>query len=477
MGSVNESRSVGVKERKNMQNNKAKAFTEEKLKANIEAEEKLIGYLLSRPRAVSRVADYLLPAHFFRVAHEDIYKAMLKLYHQERSCMVDNVIDELERQNKLEEAGGRGDILFLANRFIDGDVEEYAINVIHKAKMRRLSYAASEILTMAVNEDDDAVDRAQQLIFEIAMESDTKRTMTFAEALTEYMEDLRQRRQDALEGIAHGLPTGFTDLDRTLGGLQPSTLYTIGALTGYGKSAFATNIALNVAIRFKHVMLVSLEMSHKEIVQRVLGMDAELDQSALRDANPEMLTDDIMRSLEIRAKSLEKCGIKIEDHAYSINDICAKVKRVHAREPLDLVIVDYLQLIEALETRNKNVTRAQEVADLSRRLKRLAQELEVPIIVLVQLNRKVEDRGEQIPKLYDINESGGIARDSDVVMFLYSTAEEMQKREENKVYQINVKVAKNRNGRLHEVALVFSPRIMKFKNHYAEEKEEDVFSL
>ncbi len=462
-----------------MQNHKtaSQTFTEERIKANIEAEEKLLACILDRPRTLSRVADYLKPEHFYRHAHQIIYSALLKLYQQERDCHVDNVIDELERQDKLEQVGGRGQVLFLSTGFAVGDVEDYAENVIHKAKMRRLGYAASEILAKAMNEDDDAIDYAQQLIFDIAMESDTTATLTFAEALAEYMADLKQRRQDVLDGNALGLPTGFTELDQTLGGLQPSSLYTIGALTGYGKSAFATNIALNVAIKTKHVMLVSLEMSHKEIVQRVLGMDAEMDQSGLRDANPDILTDEVMRSLEIRAKSLEKCDIKIEDHAYSISDICAKVKRVHSRKPLDLIIVDYLQLIETIETKNKSATRAQEIADLSRRLKRLAQELEVPVIILVQLNRKVEDRQEQIPKLSDINESGGIARDSDVVMFLYSTAEEMQKREENKMYQINVKVAKNRNGRLHEIALVFSPRIMKFKNSYTEDKEEDVFSL
>ena len=454
-----------------MQDNNSQTF-----KANIEAEEKLLTRILSRPRLMSSVVDYLKPEHFYRDAHATIYKAILKLYQQERKCHADNVIDELERQGTLEEVGGRGRVLFLSEAFADGDVEDYAENIIHKAKMRRLSYAASEILTMAVNEEEEAIERAQQLIFEIAMEADMKQTMTFAEALTEYMADLKQRRQDVLDGKALGLPTGFTDLDKTLGGLQPSSLYTIGALTGYGKSAFATNIALNVAIKAKHAMLISLEMSHKEIVQRVLGMDAEMDQSALRDANPDVLTKEVMSSLEIRAKSLEQCDIKIEDHAYSISDICAKVKRTHSRKPLDLIIVDYLQLIESIETKNKSVTRAQEVADLSRRLKRLAQELEVPVIVLVQLNRKVEDRQEQVPKLSDINESGGIARDSDVVMFLYSTAEQMQKREENQVYQINVKVAKNRNGRLHEIALVFSPRIMKFKNHYTEEAE-DVFSL
>lgn len=461
-----------------MQNDKTatQVFNEDRIKSNIEAEEKLLTRILSRPRLLSSVVDYLKPEHFYRNAHETIYRALLKLYQQERKCHVDNVIDELERQSKLEEVGGRSHVLFLSSAFVDGDVEDYAINIIHKSKMRRLSYAASEILTMAVNEEEDAIERAQQLIFEIAMESDTKSTLTFAEALTEYMADLKQRRQDVLDGKALGLPTGFPDLDQTLGGLQPSSLYTIGSLTGYGKSSFATNIALNTAVRSKHVMLVSLEMSHKEIVQRVIGMDAEMDQSALRDANPDVLTNEVMSSLEIRAKRLEQCDIKIEDHAYSIGDICAKVKRVHSRKPLDLIIVDYLQLIESIETKNKTTTRAQEVADLSRRLKRLAQEMEIPVIVLVQLNRKVEDRQEQVPKLSDINESGGIARDSDVVMFLYSTAEEMKKREENNVYQITVKVAKNRNGRLHEINLVFSPRIMKFKNHYAEEAE-NVFSI
>ena len=160
MGSLNESRPVGVKERKNMQNGKTakQAFTEERIKANIEAEEKLLACILDRPRTLSRVADYLKPEHFYRNAHQTLYQALLKLYRQERDCHVDNVIDELERQNKLEEVGGRGDILFLASGFAPGDVEEYAINIIHKAKMRRLSYAASEILTKAMNEDDDAID-------------------------------------------------------------------------------------------------------------------------------------------------------------------------------------------------------------------------------------------------------------------------------------------------------------------------------
>jgi replicative DNA helicase len=434
-------------------------FTEEKLQANTEAEEKVLCCLLDNPRAISKVVDYLKSDHFFRDTHRTIYKAFVKLYQQERLCSVDNIIDELERRGRLEEVGGRGHLLFLANAFAQDGVEAHAENVIHKAKMRRLSYAASEILKLALDEDDNAMERAQQIIFEIAMETDMSQTITFTEALAEYMTDLKKRRQEAKDGAAQGLPTGYVDLDRLLGGLQPGALCTVGALTGFGKSALSTNIALNIAIQSKHVMLVSLEMSHKEIVQRILATDAEIDQSSLRDAT---LDDQEMYSLEIRAKRLQQCDIKIEDRAYSIGDICAKVKRVHSRKKLDLIIVDYLQLIETIETRNKNTTRAQEVADLSRRLKRLAQELQIPVMVLVQLNRKVEDRQEQIPKLSDINESGGIARDSDVVMFLYSTAEEIVKRENNEPYQITVRVAKNRNGRLHEINLMFCPRITKF---------------
>lgn len=458
----------------------AQRFEQERVQASIEAEQNTLGCLLGSPFAMAKVIDILTPEHFYRDAHRSIYQAMLYLCQQEHTCNSINVADELERRGLLEEVGGLSYLRELENlpATVEG-VDEHVYKVIRKAVMRNLTYAAGEIATMALHEEDNAVDRAMELVSQIAIGASTDSVEPFADVVDEFLMELRQRRMDVQNDVARGLPTGYPELDRLIGGLQPGAVYAVGALTGFGKSAFALNVALNIALmpplagQSKHILFCSLEMSKLEIIQRALSVRAEIDQSLLRDGT---LSDVEMRAAEVAAQGMRHCDIKLDDRSYTINAICAKAKRLHAQKKLNLIVVDYLQLIDASAER-KNTTRAEEVGEMSRQLKRLAQELNIPIIALVQLNRKVEERQDQEPKLADINESGGVGRNSDVVIFLYGKKEELEKREKSQAFAMTVKVAKARSGRLGEVNLLFAPRITKFREHtletaYAETAEE-----
>ena len=444
--------------------NPVQNYLEERYHADREAEQNLLTCLLANPYAMQIVADTLQSDHFSSDNNMLIYQAMHKLYGQDRLPTIENVADELDRVGKLDEIGGKIHLYELSDglAILDGIDDALAI-VLRKATMRKLKYAAQQIAVFAEQEDDDAAEKALQLIYDINLGNDTSQAISFADAVTDYIRDLDQRCEDARNGVAQGIPTRYTDFDHMTGGLQKASLITLGALTGFGKSAFALNVALNIALSSsaKRILFFSLEMRHQEIVQRALSIDAEIDQTALRDG---LIDETALMKVRASARRLAQCDIRLDDRSYGINAICNRAKREHARKPLDLIILDYLQLVEAETKKNGNAsTRAQEVADLSRRLKRLAQELDIPVIALVQLNRKVEERQEQEPKLADINESGGIARDSDVVAFLYSTKEEIENREKNVPYHIFLKVAKNRNGRLGTVTLQFNPRLTKFR--------------
>lgn len=452
--------------------NIVQAHTKEKFMAAVQTEEDVLSCLLNNPRSIQKVAELLKPEHFWRDVNATVYKVMLHLYHQDRKCNIFNVEDELERQGKMAEiveAAGYGFLTTLMAREVAFNVEDPARVVIRKAKMRNLKYAIAEIAQLAEDEDEDAVEKSLKLISDVALDTDSGNVTSFADAVDEYMADLWQRREDYENGIAHGLPTGFPDLDKLLGGLQPSRLYTLGALTGYGKSALAINVALNIALKAKHVMMISLEMPKSEIIQRALSIYAEKDQTTLRDAN---LDQNAYDTLRIHANRLRQCKIDLDDASYSINAMVSNIKRVHAHEKLDLIVVDYLQLVENTE-KSRNSNRAQEVAEISKQLKRLAMKLEVPVLALVQLNREVERQQEQEPKLADINESGGIARDSDVVMFIWSMKDQMERRERAQMYQVIVKVAKNRNGRMGNATLLFAPRITKFRDLDVQNMEPD----
>lgn len=443
-------------------NGAAQSFVQEQWKANTEAEQKVLSCLLYNPNTIKKVVDILKPDHFSRDAHQSIYRAMVTLYTKERRVSIDNLTDELDRVGKIEEIGR--DYLYKLADALDalGDVDDAARIVIRKHTMRQLIYAAQDITRIALEENDDALEQVEKIVYDIATGARSSHVLSFDDALDTYMTDLDRRREEATQGIARGLPTGYPDVDRLMGGMQPGNLIALGALTGFGKSAFALNVALSIIMNQKHVLFASLEMTSDEIIQRALSIEAEVDQSLLRDGT---LNDATYRSVKATRERMRGRKLDIDDTSFSIGEICATARRVHARQPLDLFVVDYLQLIESIETNGKSSsTRTEEIASISRRLKRLAQELNIPVMALVQLNRAVEHRQEHDPKLADINESGSIARDSNVVMFIYATKEEVEKRDRSEAHSVFVKVAKNRSGRMGEVSLGFVPRATKFIN-------------
>jgi replicative DNA helicase len=446
----------------------------EKLLANVEIEENILSCLLYCPRDVKYVVDTLRPEHFYREKHAVVYGIIVRLYQQGRRGDVDNVWDEIERQDASEKLDlDRG----LLDKWADyscnqmGDVCDYAAIVIRDATHRRLAQAAGEIAASAYARDEDAVEKAEKLIYEIAIGANSDRIPTFAEALDSYMADLDKRIEERKQGVANGLPTGFMELDKVIGGLQPGTLNTLAALTGFGKTAWALNVAVNIMQRAKRVLFFSLEMSRNELIQRVLSMEVPLDQTFLRDAE---LEGENLRKLKERAQGLRECDLNIDDQTFLLSSIKSKARQMHARKSLDLIVIDYLQMVQTVaDGRAKHETRAEEIAKLSREMKRMARELNIPILVLAQLNREVDKRQVKEPQLSDINESGGIARDSDTVMFIYANEEAMEKRKQCLIHEVTLKVAKSRNSRLDEVQLIFSPRITKFRNEYSEGQENE----
>lgn len=445
----------------------------EKILASPESEVSILSCLLDNPRAIQRVIDTLEPEHFYREKHAIVYRIMIGLYNQGRSCDIDNVWDELERQGKIEQMGiSRRDLIEMTDSLdILSSVEDYANIIIRKATMRRLALASAEIAASAYAEDESALEKAEKLIYEIATGANSDSIPTFAQALDEYMIDLEDRISNREQGIAHGIPMGLVDVDKTIGGLQPGTLNTLAALTGFGKTAFALNIAVNVMQNAKRVLFFSLEMRRIELVQRVLSMEACVDQTFLRDAEIDKVT---LQMLKARARALRECDLNIDDQTFLLSGIKSKARQMHARKPLDLLVIDYLQMVQTTpDGRAKHETRAEEIAKLSREMKRLACELNIPVLVLAQLNREVDKRQVKEPQLSDINESGGIGRDSDIVMFIYATEEEMEKRRRCEIHQVTLKVAKNRNGRVGEINLLFSPRITKFRNLEVEGMEDE----
>lgn len=445
----------------------------EKLLANIQAEQKILQLLLAYPRSIRNVVDTLQPEHFYRDKHALVYRTMVRLYQQSRTITTDNVWDEIGRMDRDSQVGiVWADMLDLSDSAgaAGENIEECAEIVIRKATMRRLAMAAAEIAASAYAEDDDAVERAEKLIYEIAIGANSESIPTFADALDSYIADLERRIDDREHGVANGLPTGFSGVDQVIGGLQPGTLNTLAALTGFGKTAFALNVAVNVIQYAKRVLFFSLEMGRNELIQRVLAMEVPIDQTFLRDGEVSKFQ---LKMLKDRAQGLRQCDFNIDDQTFLLPGIKSKARQMHARQPLDLLVIDYLQMVQATpDGRAKHETRAEEIAKLSREMKRLARELNIPVLVLAQLNRDVDKRQTKEPQLSDINESGGIARDSDTVMFIYATEEEMEKRKQCVPHEVTLKIAKSRNSRTDDVQLVFSPRITKFRNDYGESAEE-----
>ena len=423
-----------------------------------EAEESVIGAILLSEDAVNEVMDRIHPADFYVPAHQAIYEAMRELFDGSQPIDAVTVSEVLRRRGELEKIGG---VSYLA-RLVDivpstSNVVYYADIVEEHAKRRELIRAGSAVTDFAFSIDDEiaiVMDRAEQAVLGVA---DKRSAQTLLEVGPMFSVVLEQiEALEALGSDMTGLATGFTDIDRKLAGLQSANLVVIAARPAMGKSSLALNIATNVASQGDPVAIFSLEMSKEEIVQRILSSVGKVDSMKLRSGQLGALWQRVVDA----AGKMYKAPIFIDDSpVVSVTDIRAKCRRLKRKAGLALVVVDYLQLMEASNREN----RQQEISEITRNLKNLARELNVPIIAVSQLNRSLEAREDKRPRLSDLRESGAIEQDADVVMFIYRH-EYYHPEEQEKRGIAEVIVAKHRAGSTGPIEMTFQPEFTRFAN-------------
>ena len=435
---------------------------------NIDAEEAILGAILVNPACMNRVVEQLRPESFYKPAHRYVYEAMLQLYNGEDKIDIVSVSDVLNVNQKLELVGGRAFVNDLSYKTITtANVEYYAKIVQEKAIKRSLINAGSEIVTSGydLNPIEESLELAEKLIFDIASQKASKSLLPIKDIVYDAYAKIEERYNN--KGKLTGVATQFYDLDTLMNGLQKSDLIILAARPAMGKTAFALNIAQNVALRSNvPVAVFSLEMSKDQLVQRLLCSEAEVDTQRLKTGN--MQAKD-WEKIAIAMNNLSESKIYIDDTAgCTITDLRAKCRRLAmAEKDLGLIVIDYLQLIEGTGRED----RMQQISSISRGLKILAKELNVPIIALSQLSRAVESRTDKRPMLSDLRESGSIEQDADIVMFIYrdeyyknaNDDEELSEKAANKG-EAEIIVAKHRNGPVGTIKLLFQSNITKFKN-------------
>lgn len=435
---------------------------------NIEAEEAILGAILVNPACMNRIVEHLRPESFYKPAHRYVYEAMLQLYNGEDKIDIVSVSDVLNVNQKLELVGGRAFVNDLSyNTITTANVEYYAKIVQEKAIKRSLINAGSEIVSSGydVNPIEESLEQAEKLIFDIASQKASKSVVPIKDIVFNVYASIEERANN--KGQLTGVSTGFYDLDTYTNGLQKSDLIILAARPAMGKTAFALNIAQNIALREKvPVAIFSLEMSKTQLAQRLMCSEAEVDTQRIKTGN--MQAKD-WEKLAAASSSLSEAKIYIDDTAgCTITDLRAKCRRLAmAEKDLGLIVIDYLQLIEGTGRED----RMQQISGISRGLKILAKELNVPILALSQLSRAVEGRTDKRPMLSDLRESGSIEQDADIVMFIYrdeyyksaNTDEEEVEKAANKG-EAEIIIAKHRNGPVGNVKLLFQGSITKFKN-------------
>jgi len=425
---------------------------------NVEAEQSVLGSLLIDRDAIIRIAPFLRPEDFYRESHAQIYQAILDLFEQRQPADFITLCDLLERRGHLEAVGGPAYITSLLNAVPTSiHVEHYAHIVELAALRRRLIDAAGKIARLAYEEDreiDDVIDRSEACLFEVTERRQAGDLVPLRRILDSYydrVEYLQQHRDELV-----GLPTGFVDLDRMLGGLQRSDLVIIAARPGVGKTSFALNIAQHAALKSRAVIaFFTLEMSGEQLVQRLISGETGIDSRRLMTAD---IQDIEWERFAKATGDLSETLIFVDDTASPTPlEIRSKCRRLAAEYDLDLVIIDYLQLMSG-GTRIEN--RQQEISYISRSLKGLARELHVPVVALSQLSRAVESRQDKRPILSDLRESGSIEQDADIVMFIHR--EEVYDELTDRRNIADIIVAKHRNGPTGQISLRFAKEQTKF---------------
>lgn len=418
---------------------------------NIDAEISTLGALLLDTDAIMKVADVLKPDDFYRPDHGQIYEHMLGLFEKRTPIDLVTVAGELERTKQLDHIGGMAKLSSLVSSVATAaNVAHYATIVREKALLRRLIGAASTIGELGFQEErdvDELLDTAESTLFGVTQRYLKQNFISVRTILDDSFERLGMLAKQ--DGALRGIPTGFRQLDRLLGGMQRSDLLIIAARPSMGKTAFMLNIAEHVAIQQgKTVGIFSLEMSKEQLVDRLISSIGRVDSWKLR--NGQLSEDDMSNLIEAQAQ-LAEANLFIDDAPMaSVMEVRAKARRLQAEHGLDFVCIDYLQLMQGSARTQEN--RVQEVSEISRSLKALSKELNCPVVALSQLSRAVEARNDKRPMLSDLRESGSIEQDADVVMFLYREDYYNKNREEHSNL-LEVIVSKHRNGPTGDVKL------------------------
>jgi len=438
---------------------------------NLEAEASVLGSILIDSSSFIKVADFLKSSDFYSEKNQLVYSSIERLF--ERGSPIDlvTVAEELRRMKKFKSVGASYLSQLASSVASSAHIEEHAKIVADKAGLRRLISAASEIIEQSFNPEEPAdkiLDKAESMIFSVNQKYKRSDFISLHDALAETYERLERLHEKKSGGI-RGVPTGYSQLDNILSGFQPSDLIILAARPSVGKTSLALNIALNVAVKYNlPVAIFSLEMSKDQLIERLLCMDAQIDSWKMRTGR--LSDEDFVRLGESMGR-LSEAPIFIEDTPnLTLSEMRAKARRLQAENKISFVVVDYLQLMQGENSSYSDANRVQEISEISRGLKGLARELNVPVLALSQLSRAVEQRPRHIPQLSDLRESGSLEQDADVVMFIYR--EDYYDKESEKKNIAEILIRKHRHGPTGEVELYFVPEQLSFRTIEKRESEE-----
>lgn len=440
---------------------------------NTEAEASLLGSILIDSDAIVKIADSISPIDFFDKKHERIYEAMNQLYERHEAIDVLTLADTLKNNGQLDLIGGASYLTELTN-FVPtaAHVEQYADIVAQKSMRRRLISASQDMAGFGYDESkklSELIEEAETRLFEVSQHHVKQSVISLETILAESFDRLDDLHKDKKK--IRGIPTGFKDLDNTLAGFQRSDLVILAARPSMGKTALALNFAHNISVQSNEpVLIFSLEMSKEQLVDRLLSMESGVDAWALRTGN---LTDADFEKIGQAMGTLSEAQIFIDDTpGITVSELRTKARREAHKHKLGLIIVDYLQLMSGSSRFGSDGNRVQEISEISRGLKGVARELNVPVLALSQLSRSVENRSPQIPQLSDLRESGSIEQDADVVAFIYREEYYNPETDRKKITDIFIK--KHRNGPTGAVELYFDNEKQRFRS--IDNRRQDPFS-
>ncbi|MGQ9679013.1 MAG: replicative DNA helicase [bacterium] len=450
----------------------------------VEAEAAVLGAILLNPDALHKVLHFLKPEHFYLPAHRQIYQAILNLFALNKPYDIITVTSELRRLNQLDAVGDQPYLSSLLDSVLTAaNCEEHARLVLEKAIQRQLIQTATEIVQSAYREDNTAeelLEQAESKIFQLRQAGERRQFTCVGDMLIEEMERIEKAREE--KRLITGIETGFRDLDLLTAGFQPGDFIIIAGRPGMGKTAFALNIAVNAATRISQpvpVAIFSLEMSTASLIQRLICSEAQISQQKLRRG---MLRQQEYQQIVHAVGTLSEAKIYIDDSpGLNALEVRARARRLKGDHPdLGMVVIDYLQLMEIHGNRRRERTRQQEISEISRALKAMAKELNVPVVAISQLSRAPENRPDKRPQLADLRESGALEQDADVVLLLFREAAYLKKEwaslDENKRRAAELNLAKQRNGPTDIIKLVFLYECMRFvsaETRYIEEPAEE----